>query len=57
MSPPTPTVVEYTDDSGSRYRVVYEHRENGDWRRTEEVRRGCKWRPLGSETVSDVTLS
>jgi len=57
MSERTPVVVEYTDESGSRYRVVYEPAENGAWERTVYRRRGCEWRPVGSEDVSDVTLS
>lgn len=57
MSERTSTVVEYSDDSGQRYRVVYDPVENGDWERTEYTRRGCDWRPVGTEDVRDVTLS
>jgi len=45
-------VVEYSDDSGQRHKIVYEAAENGNWERTAYARRGCEWRPVGTETVS-----
>lgn len=49
--------IEYTDDAtGDRRRVRFEPRDGG-MTRIEEVRRGCEWRPLGRERVSDVVHS
>jgi len=56
MSDRLSVVVEYSDDSGQRHKIVYEAAENGKWERTAYARRGCEWRPLGSETVSDLRV-
>jgi len=56
MSAPPSLAVEYSDDSGQRHKIVYEAAENGNWERTAYARRGCEWRPLGSETVSGLRV-
>ena len=55
MSGPPSLAVEYTDESGARYRVVFERAANGAWERTEYERRGCEWRAVGSETVTGLS--
>lgn len=56
MSGPPSLAVEYSDDSGQRYKIVYEAAENGNWERTAYARRGCEWRPVGTETVTDLRV-
>ena len=48
--------IEYTTATNNRHRVVFEPDSDGDWTRTEYRRMGCEWRPLGSETVSDLRV-
>lgn len=50
--------IEYTEDAtGDRRRVRHEPRDDGGMDRIEDVRRGCDWRPLGREPVTDVVNS
>jgi hypothetical protein len=37
-------------------KIVYEAAENGNWERTAYARRGCEWRPVGTETVSGLRV-
>ena len=48
--------IEYTTATNNRHRVVYETAENGNWERTAYARRGCEWRPVGTETVSGLRV-
>lgn len=41
---------------GPRRRDRYEPREDGGYRRIEEIHTGCKWRYVGSELVEDVDV-
>jgi len=56
MSDRETLAVEYSTDADARYRVVFEPAANGGWKRTQYTRRGCEWRPVGTETVTALSI-
>ena len=54
---PEPVVVEDTTASGQRRRIKWIPRyPQRGYVRVEEVKRGCQWREVGSESVTGVVV-